>query len=130
MKRAPRDSFGKVRTTREEFESLGMDSWWMHEMCMNATDSSEYYGVPSHEPGSPAPQPLINEQAVEPAERNASSHHPPQVASAQAPAETPTQAPPTQSTDANASSGPAKDSSAPDVRKMSVKQLKEFLNSK
>jgi len=44
MKRAPRESFGKVRTTKEEFESLEEDAWWMHEMCFEGDDYKDYYG--------------------------------------------------------------------------------------
>lgn len=44
MKRAPRESFGKVRTTKEEFESLEEDAWWMHEMCFEDADYKDYYG--------------------------------------------------------------------------------------
>jgi len=44
MKRAPRESFGKVRTTKEEFESLEEDAWWMHEMCFEDDDYQDYYG--------------------------------------------------------------------------------------
>jgi len=44
MKRAPRESFGKVRTTKEEFESLEDDAWWMHEMCFDDQDYEDYYG--------------------------------------------------------------------------------------
>lgn len=44
MKRAPRESFGKVRTTKEEFESLEEDAWWMHEMCFEGEDYKDYYG--------------------------------------------------------------------------------------
>jgi len=45
MKRAPRESFGKVRTTKEEYESLGEDAWWMHEMCFDMGDDyKDYFG--------------------------------------------------------------------------------------
>lgn len=44
MKRAPRESFGKVRTTKEEFESLEEDAWWMHEMCFEDDDYKDYFG--------------------------------------------------------------------------------------
>jgi len=44
MKRAPRDSFGKVRTTKEEFESLEDDAWWMHEACFEEGDYKDYFG--------------------------------------------------------------------------------------
>merc|ERR1719498_1221838 len=49
MKRAPRESFGKVRTTKEEFESLGEDAWWMHEFCLEDEDYEDYYGEPEPE---------------------------------------------------------------------------------
>mmetsp|Transcript_3090 Transcript_3090/g.6936 ORF Transcript_3090/g.6936 Transcript_3090/m.6936 type:complete len:957 (+) Transcript_3090:60-2930(+) len=44
MKRAPRTDFGQVRTTKEEFESLGEGAWWMHEACFDASDYKDYYG--------------------------------------------------------------------------------------
>jgi len=51
MKRAPRENFGKVRTTKEEFESLEDDAWWMHEACFEGTDYKDYFGEsePEHE---------------------------------------------------------------------------------
>uniref|UniRef100_A0A7S0AAU1 RNF34/RFFL HeH domain-containing protein n=1 Tax=Pyrodinium bahamense TaxID=73915 RepID=A0A7S0AAU1_9DINO len=60
MKRAPRDSFGGVRTTREEFESWGDDAWWMHEGCMRDEDWADYVGEGAAE--------LAQEAAPEPAE--------------------------------------------------------------
>mmetsp|Transcript_35936 Transcript_35936/g.71180 ORF Transcript_35936/g.71180 Transcript_35936/m.71180 type:complete len:138 (-) Transcript_35936:5-418(-) len=45
MKRAPRDSFGSIRTTKEEFEAWGDDAWWMHEGCMRDGDWADYMGV-------------------------------------------------------------------------------------
>mmetsp|Transcript_81016 Transcript_81016/g.177883 ORF Transcript_81016/g.177883 Transcript_81016/m.177883 type:complete len:264 (+) Transcript_81016:606-1397(+) len=44
MKRAPRESFGQVRTTKEEFESLEADAWWMHEGCFQDGDYKDYFG--------------------------------------------------------------------------------------
>mmetsp|Transcript_91937 Transcript_91937/g.256122 ORF Transcript_91937/g.256122 Transcript_91937/m.256122 type:complete len:1055 (-) Transcript_91937:12-3176(-) len=44
MKRAPRESFGNVRTTKEEFESLEDDAWWMHEGCFEEGDYKDYFG--------------------------------------------------------------------------------------
>lgn len=44
MKRAPRESFGQVRTTKEEFESLEEDAWWMHEHCFTDGDYKDYFG--------------------------------------------------------------------------------------
>lgn len=44
MKRAPKDSFGGTRTTKEEFESLGEDAWWMHEGCFEGNDYADYFG--------------------------------------------------------------------------------------
>merc|ERR1712066_1104282 len=44
MKRAPRESFGQVRTTKEEFESLEEDAWWMHEGCFEGNDYKDYFG--------------------------------------------------------------------------------------
>jgi len=44
MKRAPRESFGQVRTTKEEFESLEEDAWWMHERCFADGDYKDYFG--------------------------------------------------------------------------------------
>jgi len=44
MKRAPRDSFGDIRTNKEEFESWGDDAWWMHEGCMRDSDWADYMG--------------------------------------------------------------------------------------
>merc|ERR1719498_2289743 len=44
MKRAPRESFGKVRTTKEEYETLEDEAWWMHEMCFEDQDYKDYYG--------------------------------------------------------------------------------------
>lgn len=43
MNKTARDSFGKIRTTRAEFISLGASAWWMHEKCMASADLSEYY---------------------------------------------------------------------------------------
>lgn len=43
MKRAPREKFGKVRTTKEEFESLKEDAWWMHEACFEGNDYQDYF---------------------------------------------------------------------------------------
>lgn len=44
MKRAPKDSFGQVRTKKQEFESLGDDAWWMHEGCFEEGDYKDYFG--------------------------------------------------------------------------------------
>jgi len=44
MKRAPRESFGSVRTTQEEFASLEDDAWWMHEGCLEDGDYKDYFG--------------------------------------------------------------------------------------
>mmetsp|Transcript_66057 Transcript_66057/g.176836 ORF Transcript_66057/g.176836 Transcript_66057/m.176836 type:complete len:364 (+) Transcript_66057:2-1093(+) len=44
MKRAPKDSFGQVRTTKEEFQSLKQDAWWMHEACFEEGDYKDYFG--------------------------------------------------------------------------------------
>lgn len=44
MKRAPRESFGKVRCTKEEFESLEQEAWWMHEACFEDGDYKDYFG--------------------------------------------------------------------------------------
>mmetsp|Transcript_79052 Transcript_79052/g.229580 ORF Transcript_79052/g.229580 Transcript_79052/m.229580 type:complete len:121 (-) Transcript_79052:21-383(-) len=44
MNRAARESFGKVKTTKAEFASLGSDAWWMHEQCMSKADARDYYG--------------------------------------------------------------------------------------
>jgi len=44
MKRAPRESFGQVRTTKEEFESLEEEAWWMHEACFDDGDYKDYFG--------------------------------------------------------------------------------------
>lgn len=44
MSRAPREVFGKIRTTKSEFLSLGAEAWWMHERCMNAADLKDYDG--------------------------------------------------------------------------------------
>jgi len=44
MKRAPRESFGNVRTTKEEFEGLEEDAWWMHELCFEEGDYKDYFG--------------------------------------------------------------------------------------
>merc|ERR1712232_296169 len=43
MNRAPRETFGTIKTNKNEFASLGRGAWWMHEACMNATDMREYY---------------------------------------------------------------------------------------
>eukprot|EP00929_Paragymnodinium_shiwhaense_P079236 TRINITY_DN41237_c0_g1_i2.p1 TRINITY_DN41237_c0_g1~~TRINITY_DN41237_c0_g1_i2.p1 ORF type:complete len:475 (+),score=126.20 TRINITY_DN41237_c0_g1_i2:770-2194(+) len=59
MNRAPKDSFGKVKTTKSELASLGEEGWWMHEACMNAQDRSDYEGVEGEgdlrDDGAPAP---------------------------------------------------------------------------
>lgn len=44
MKKAPRDAFGQVRTTKEEFESLEEEAWWMHERCFADGDYKDYFG--------------------------------------------------------------------------------------
>lgn len=44
MKRAPRESFGQVRTTKEEFEGLEDEAWWMHEGCFEEGDYKDYFG--------------------------------------------------------------------------------------
>ncbi|CAK9113789.1 unnamed protein product [Durusdinium trenchii] len=44
MKRAPKDSFGKVRCTKEEFADLGEDAWWMHQHCFEDGDWKDYFG--------------------------------------------------------------------------------------
>ena len=36
MQKAPQASFGMVRTTKEEFESLEKSAWWMHEAPLGA----------------------------------------------------------------------------------------------
>jgi len=43
MNKGPKESFGKVRTTKTEFSSLGADAWWMHEACMSKADKRDYY---------------------------------------------------------------------------------------
>ncbi|CAL1151610.1 unnamed protein product [Cladocopium goreaui] len=49
MKRAPKDSFGKVRCTKEEFADLGEDAWWMHHHCFEDGDWQDYFGEPEPE---------------------------------------------------------------------------------
>jgi hypothetical protein len=49
MKRAPRESFGSVRTTKEEFQSLEDDAWWMHEGCFEGEDYKDYFGEDAEE---------------------------------------------------------------------------------
>jgi len=44
MKRAPKDSFGVVRCTKDEFEGLEDEAWWMHHHCMEDGDWKDYYG--------------------------------------------------------------------------------------
>lgn len=44
MKKAPKDSFGQVRTTKEEFEELEEKAWWMHEGCFQEGDYKDYFG--------------------------------------------------------------------------------------
>lgn len=44
MKRAPNDQLGKLRTSKEECESMGQKAWWMHDFCMREVDTSDYYG--------------------------------------------------------------------------------------
>mmetsp|Transcript_91190 Transcript_91190/g.203587 ORF Transcript_91190/g.203587 Transcript_91190/m.203587 type:complete len:293 (+) Transcript_91190:677-1555(+) len=44
MKRAGKDTFGHVRTTKEEFESLEEDAWWMHYGCFEGSDYKDYFG--------------------------------------------------------------------------------------
>jgi len=44
MESASRLSFGMVRTTKEEFEMLETEAWWMHEVCMTKGDLSDYFG--------------------------------------------------------------------------------------
>eukprot|EP00435_Cladocopium_sp_Y103_P038168 s1308_g10.t1 len=44
MNRSSKDEdFGKVRTNKAEFESLGDEAWWMHEACMEDADLQDYY---------------------------------------------------------------------------------------
>lgn len=44
MNRSSKDEdFGKVRTNKAEFESLGEEAWWMHEACMEDADLQDYY---------------------------------------------------------------------------------------
>jgi len=49
MKRAPKDSFGTVRCTKEEFESLGDGAWWMHTACFGPGDYESYFDEPEPE---------------------------------------------------------------------------------
>ncbi|CAE7185357.1 unnamed protein product [Symbiodinium necroappetens] len=49
MKRAPKDAFGKVRCTKEEFAGLGQDAWWMHQHCFEDGDWQDYFGEPEPE---------------------------------------------------------------------------------
>lgn len=49
MKRAPKDAFGKVRCTKEEFAGLGEDAWWMHQHCFEDGDWQDYFGEPEPE---------------------------------------------------------------------------------
>jgi len=51
MNRAPKETFGKVRTTKSEFSSLGAEAWWMHEACMTEADKKDYYGKDEGESG-------------------------------------------------------------------------------
>jgi hypothetical protein len=37
--------WGDVRTTREEFTSLGTGAWWLHQTCMRPEDWKDYYGI-------------------------------------------------------------------------------------
>merc|ERR1739843_37180 len=107
MKRAPRDRFGSVRTTREEFESWGEDAWWMHEGCMTGCDWAKYTGddVPGDAQGS----------------------HPSDTAGAQASLQAePTMTPAMVVPEALVSSIIAPQ----EVMRMSVRQLKEFLTAR
>ncbi|CAK9097925.1 unnamed protein product [Durusdinium trenchii] len=36
-----RDKIGKIKTTKNEFSTLGPDAWWMHEKCMKPEAPSE-----------------------------------------------------------------------------------------
>eukprot|EP00913_Durusdinium_trenchii_P022463 g21100.t1 len=38
-----RDKIGKIKTTKNEFSTLGPDAWWMHEKCMKPEDQKEYF---------------------------------------------------------------------------------------
>mmetsp|Transcript_45179 Transcript_45179/g.143938 ORF Transcript_45179/g.143938 Transcript_45179/m.143938 type:complete len:413 (-) Transcript_45179:73-1311(-) len=62
MKRAPRESFGQVRTTREEFQSLEEEAWWMHEACFEEGDYKDYFGE-----SEPEEEKQRRENAQEPA---------------------------------------------------------------
>merc|ERR1712173_339020 len=43
MNKAPKNTFGGVRTTKAEFTTLGLEAWWMHEACMDDVDKRDYY---------------------------------------------------------------------------------------
>ncbi|CAD7929817.1 unnamed protein product [Amoebophrya sp. A25] len=37
---------GPLKTTKQEFEDLGEEAWWMHHRCMSLNDERAYYGEP------------------------------------------------------------------------------------
>eukprot|EP00928_Gymnodinium_smaydae_P020829 TRINITY_DN18054_c0_g2_i1.p1 TRINITY_DN18054_c0_g2~~TRINITY_DN18054_c0_g2_i1.p1 ORF type:complete len:659 (+),score=153.38 TRINITY_DN18054_c0_g2_i1:138-2114(+) len=43
MVKARKEDFGDVRTTKEEFVSLGDEAWWLHEGCMAPEDEAAYF---------------------------------------------------------------------------------------
>lgn len=43
MNRASHAEMGRVRTTKAEFQSLGVDAWWMHDFCMRLVDRRAYF---------------------------------------------------------------------------------------
>lgn len=63
MKRAPRESFGQVRTTKEEFASLEDEAWWMHEGCFEEGDYKDYFG--ESEPEEEAPKEMDDDEEEE-----------------------------------------------------------------
>lgn len=51
MEKASERTFGRIRTTKKEFEALGESAWWMHERCMTSDDSMDYFVLMMPVPG-------------------------------------------------------------------------------